>query len=382
MFYNIRLILSAWQDETIKIINEPEPNSLVKYYASILSATIAAILILGFASQALASQMTGAVITDSNKTNASFTGVKNISIKYPEASSLAQQLNGKNDRIEFTLNGTSTDPNLAGLIQATNKALLAEKSPAQVTAANLHYIATIKGGPSSTLISVKVDYQPTLQNIVLSKGAASTNGSATNGEVVDLEWRAWVINGPIVVKSPAIGEININQAIGAIQAKYPDIASKLTSSGDAAVLQEPIMDFTKFNAPMSNWHFLFDPVGTYGSGVITGSEFQGAKALSVYSLGESSFREGTFESQETTASATIDGAAVNVKSQTPPPSAQITIAGYSKLQGQAGGEYAVVTPQAPEGVQTSSGGFPIQVLLVFGGMMGAIAVFILFKARK
>jgi LPXTG-motif cell wall-anchored protein len=33
-------------------------------------------------------------------------------------------------------------------------------------------------------------------------------------------------------------------------------------------------------------------------------------------------------------------------------------------------------------VQTSTGGFPIQVLLVLGGMMGAIAIFILFKARK
>jgi hypothetical protein len=29
-----------------------------------------------------------------------------------------------------------------------------------------------------------------------------------------------------------------------------------------------------------------------------------------------------------------------------------------------------------------AGGFPIQVLLVLGGMMGAIAVFIRFKARK
>ncbi|MDF2769688.1 MAG: hypothetical protein K0S91_2523, partial [Nitrososphaeraceae archaeon] len=31
---------------------------------------------------------------------------------------------------------------------------------------------------------------------------------------------------------------------------------------------------------------------------------------------------------------------------------------------------------------TATGGFPIQVLLVLGGMMGAVAVFVLLKARK
>jgi hypothetical protein len=102
----------------------------------------------------------------------------------------------------------------------------------------------------------------------------------------------------------------------------------------------------------------------------------------VYSLGESSLREGTHGIEERTATATIDGANVNVHSTTPPPSGQIQIAGYSSAQELGGAWHAVVTAEAPEGVQTSSGGFPIQVLLVLGGMMGAIAVFILFKARK
>jgi len=350
----------------------------VKYSVTVLSQIIVAILISGFISQAYASDMTASIITETNKADARFTGVKNISIKYPEGSSIAQQLNGKNERIEFTLNGTSTDQQngMAGLIQATNKALAQSNSPVQVSAGNIHYIATIKGGPASALMSVKIDYQPTLTKFVLSKGDAQSKG-----DIVDLEWRSFKIDGPINLKSP-FGEINVNQAIGALEAKYPDIAAKLSNSGVSAVLQEPIMDFSKFNTPMSNWHFLFDPVGTYGSGTITGSDFAGAKALSVYSLGESSFREGTFESQETTGSATVDGGALNVKSQTPPPSGQITIAGFSKLQEQQGQEFAIVTAEAPADAQTSSGGFPIQVLLVFGGMMGAVAIFVLLKARK
>jgi hypothetical protein len=132
---------------------------------------------------------------------------------------------------------------------------------------------------------------------------------------------------------------------------------------------------------MSIWHKLFDPVGSYGGSVgLEGTE--GAKALTVYSFGESSIREGAHVAEEKDATATISGVEVKVHSQNPPPSGQITIAGYADEQENQGSEFAVVSADAPEGVQTSTGGFPIQVLLIFGGMMGAIAIFILFKARK
>ena len=362
----------------IKIINESGSSAFVKYYASILSIIIAVVLLSGFVAHVFASDMTAALITETNKANVRFTGVKNISIHYPDGSSLAKELGTTSDRIEFTVNGTSNDPHVASLIQATNNALVQSKSPVQVTSLNVHYIATIKGGPTETLMSVKVDYEPTLINFVISKADPKVGG-----DIVDLDWRMFVVNGPVKINSPQYGDVNINQAIGALALKYPDLASKLSNSGAGRVLQEPILDFSKFNAPMTNWHFLFDPVGTYGAGTITsGGQFEGAKALSVYSLGESSFREGTFTSQETTGSASIDGVSLDVKSQTPPPSGQITIEGYSKLQSNQGQEYAIVTAQAPPDATTSSGSFPIQVLLVFGGMMGAIAIFILFKARK
>jgi len=346
----------------------------VKSYAPILSGIIAAFLITGVISQAYAADMAATLIPQVDKSSAAFTGVKNLSIKYPDGSSVAQQLNGKNDRIEFTVNDTAS---MTDLIQGTDKALAAVNSPVKVTSATLHYTATLKGSTSSAQLLVKVEYQPTMEKFVTSKDTQS------GGNIVDLQWRAFKVDGPIKVNSGSkYGEVNINQAIGALQALYPDLASKLASSGAQAVLTESVMDFTRFNTPMGNWHFLFDPVGTYGAGVITGSENAGAKALSVYSLGESSFREGTFEAQETTGSASIDGQTVDIKSQTPPPSGQITIGGYSKLQGSAGQEYAIVTVEAPADAQTSSGAFPIQVLLVFGGMMGAIAFFVLFKARK
>ena len=46
------------------------------------------------------------------------------------------------------------------------------------------------------------------------------------------------------------------------------------------------------------------------------------------------------------------------------------------------GQFVVVSEAAPQGTNTATGGFPLQVLLILGGMMGAVAVFVLFKARK
>ncbi len=363
----------------IKIINVVESNPLVKSYATLLSGIIVALLVTGFISQAYAADMAATLIPDLDKSNATFVGVKNLTLRYPEGSSVAQQLNGKTDRLDFTINATASDPRVASLVQETNKAFAAAKSPVQVNATLVHYQAKISGGPSSASISVKVEYHPTIQKFVLSKDSQS------GGTIVDLEWRTFVINGPVIVKSPENGDVNINQGIGVLQAledKYPGLASKISNSELTKPFTEPVMDFSRFNTPMGNWHFLFDPVGAYGGGTITGSDYGGARALSVYSLGESSFREGTFEAQETQASGTLDGSAISVKAQTPPPSGQLTIAGYSKLQGSQGSEFAIVTSEAPADAQTSTGGFPIQVLLVFGGMMGAIAIFILFKARK
>jgi hypothetical protein len=351
----------------------------VKLHATLLlSGVVAAVLFSGIFSQAYAADMTATLVSQTNSATTLFTGSKNIDIKYPAGSPLSQQLNGKHPRIEFTLNGTSSDNGMANLIALTNKALASVKSPAQVATASIHYKAVVSGGLSDALISISAQYSPTLTGFVLSKGSSASGA----GDILDLQWRTFTINGPVMLKSPQNGTIDINQAIGALKAFYPDIASQLSNSQANTVLTEPVLDFNQFNTPMTNWHFLFDPVGTYGKGLLTNTaEFGGANALSVYSLGESSFREGTFVPKETQASASVGGQQLTVVSQTPAPSAQITIAGFSKIQDNGGAESAVVTAQAPEG-QTSSGGFPIQVLLVFGGMMGAIAVFILFKARK
>jgi hypothetical protein len=378
MSLSLSLLLMI-ENQGIKIINETHGSLFVKYFSIVLSGILTVLLISVFVTQAYAADLAVALDPASDISSASFVGVKTVTLEYPAGSSLAQELNGQNQRIEFSLNGTATGQNatgISGVIAALNRAFVQADSPVQASQAEVSYTGVLRGGPTSTLISYRIDLQPTLQSYVL-QGGEGGQGS----QLVDLEWRGIVINEPLVVNAPDVGQININYPIGLLQVLYPSIAQKFESTQAREILDEPILNFEDFNAPMTSWHVLFDPVGAYGGSVgLNGTG--GANALSVYSLGESSLREGAHGIEEKTATATIDGANVNVQSTTPPPSGQIQLAGYSDHRESGGAWYSIVTAEAPEGAQTSTGGFPIQVLLVLGGMMGAIAIFILFKARK
>ena len=350
----------------------------MKYFTLVVSGILAVLLISVFVTQAYAVDLSAALNPAEDTGEASYRGVRSITLEYPAGSSLAQELNGQNQRIEFSLNGTSTgqdDTGMSGLIAALNRALVQADSPVQASQAVVSYSGVVRGGPTSTVISYRIDLQPTLERIVLQGGEDNQTD-----RVVDLEWRGIAINEPLVVNAPDVGQININYPIGLLQALYPSLAQKFEGTQAMEILNQPILNFEEFNVPMNTWHVLFDPVGAYGGSV--GLETGGAQALSVYSLGESSLREGAHTIEEMDATATIDGATVNVHSTTPPPSGQIQIAGYSDHRESGGAWYSIVTAEAPEGAQTSTGGFPIQVLLVLGGMMGAIAIFILFKSRK
>jgi hypothetical protein len=88
------------------------------------------------------------------------------------------------------------------------------------------------------------------------------------------------------------------------------------------------------------------------------------------------------EAKESDAKATIDGTNANIHSSTPPPSGQIQIAGFSTVSKSGNSEIAFITANAPEGTGAATGGFPLQVLGALAGMMAAVSVFVLWKARK
>ena len=339
-------------------------------------SVLATILMASFTSQALANQLTGILVPTRDDANPVFTGVRFITLKYQPGSPMSKILNGKSEHITFKLNGT--EPGMPNVISAFNQAMASQKkSPVRILNASLSYSADIIGQPDTAQLSYKVDFKPTITKYVLDP-------NSPQGIVVDLDWRSISINSPLVVDAPHYGNISINYPIGLLQATHPDLAQNFLNSQAGAIMRDPLLNFQTIGTPMDRWHFLFDPTGSVagaaGSGYV---EQGGAKAVSVYSLGESSFREGTFTEQVRDATATINNTQVSVHSSTPPPSAQIQIAGFSKIQKSGdGSELAFVSAQAPAGTVTATGGFPLQVLLVLGGMMGAVAVFVLVKARK
>jgi hypothetical protein len=328
--------------------------------------------------QAFAIQMEAAISPALNLADAKFGGDKIISLTYPEGSSISKFFNGKKDTISFTLNSSDPNNGLSQILSSVNDRLLREKqSQVHLENATLVYKASVNGGPTLATISYQVQLIPTIKGLV-----TSTNG--TDSTIVDLDWRNFVVTAPLFVNTPQYGRIDVNHPIGGFEKLVPEFAPKIVKTPLAETFNQPLLDFEEFGAPMGNWHFLFDATGAqagasgFGFSVGTG----GSKIVSIYSLGESSFREGTHSAKESSASATIDNVNVGLHSFTAPPSGQLQIGGFSKIQKIGNTEFAFISTVAPQGLETSSGGFPIFVLLVFGGMMAGVAILVLVKARK
>ena len=334
------------------------------------------ILIPTAISQSFASQMEVFLLPERDAADPIFTSIRFITLQYEPGSELAKVFNGTNERITFTLN--STTPGMKELQNTVNEAILREKqSLIQLNNSKLDYTAQIRGDEDRAQISYKIKFAPHITNYVLPS-------NSTSNKALDLDWRSVVVQGPLTVTVPKYGEFDINYPIGPVKALYPEVAQKLESVEQSKnIFDTPLLDYEEIGFPMDRWHFLFDPTGSQASAAGAGYAEEGeSKVVSVFSLGESSFREGTHAAKESSVSTTIDGSKVNIKSSDPPPSAQIQIAGFAQIKKISNAEIAFVSPTGPSGTTTATGGFPIQVLLILGGMMGAVAILVLIKARK
>jgi len=343
----------------------------VDYRKIILPIFLGLFILSSFASQAYAIEMTTVVIPTLNEAQAQFTGDGIVTITYDPNSALSKNLTGFNENVKFKANMST--PGMKELVSTINQVLNQKQTTARIQNATLDYNAQIHGTAGQLKISYLVRFKPLIQDVTLP----NQNNTAVN--VVDMDWRSFVVPEPLNLQIPGLGEIDVNYPIGLLQAKLPNLASQIAATDTEKLLEKPIFDFALMGQSLDTWHFLFDPTGSQAGMLGSGfKEIAGAKVVSIFSLGESSFREGTFKDIEQEAKATIDGTGVNIHTFKSKPSAQIQIAGFAQLRGQ----FVTVSEEAPQGTNTATGGFPLQVLLILGGMMGAVAVFVLFKARK
>jgi hypothetical protein len=268
---------------------------------------------------------------------------------------------------------------MAELISGINKDIFTEKqSPILIENATIDYTGTLRGSSDRLIMSYKVVFTPSITGFTLP-----SNNSESGGALVDLDWRGFFTNRPLELQVPEFGNVSINYPISLLQVKFPEIAQQLNSSEASEIFNTSLFNFEKIATPMERWHFLFDPTGSQASTAGSGyEELGGARVVSIFSLGESSFREGVMEAEESDAAAVIDGTNVDIHSSHPPPSGQIQVAGFATVSRNGNSEIAFVTENAPEGTTTATGGFPLQVLLILAGMMAAVSVFVLWKARK
>ncbi len=342
----------------------------------VLSCWIIGLILIPTAlSQSFASQMEVFLLPERDAANPVFTSIRFVTIQYEPGSELAKIFNGTNERITFTLNSTTQGMN--ELQRSINEAILKDKkSPIQLSNSKLDYTAQIRGDEDTAQISYKIKFVPHITNYVLPSNSTTP--------ALDLDWRSVVVQGPLTVTVPDYGEFDINYPIGPVKALFPAAVQKLLSVEPSKnIFETPLLDYEEIGFPMDRWHFLFDPTGSQASAAGSGYAEEGeSKVVSVFSLGESSFREGTHAAKEISISTTIDGSKVNIKSSNPPPSAQIQIGGFAQIKKIGNAEIAFVSPKGPSGTATATGGFPLQVLLILGGMMGAVAILVLIKARK
>ncbi len=220
-------------------------------------------------------------------------------------------------------------------------------------------------------------FTPTISGFTLP------NNNSGAASLVDLDWRGFYTSRPLELQVPNVGNISVNYPLSLFEIKYPEFAQQLNSTEANEIFQTPLFNFKDIGTPMDRWHFLFDPTGSQASTAGSGyQELGGARVVSIYSLGESSFREGVMEAKESNVKAIINGTNVNIHSSDPPPSGQIQIAGFASVSKNGNSEIAYVSENAPEGTATATGGFPLQVLIMLAGMMAAVSVFVLWKARK
>lgn len=345
---------------------------------SLLIIALASILITSAMIPAFAIQLDTLLIPKRDKAEALYKAISVVYIEYPNGGKLQSMLQNTNDQIEF-----KADKNTVGmqeLINRINNNLVREKSsPVIVEDVKVDYKAVLKADERRAVLEHNVKLDVLITRFVLNIGSTS------EGTLIDLNWRGLHIDEPVVLTTEKYGDVEINFPSGYYYNKNPEVMKALESTDAMKVLSSPSIDFRELtDVPINKWHWLFDPTGSIKESERFGfTEVEGANVITFFALGEGSLREGIHREKTTKVDVAVDGVKYMIRSTSPPSSATIQITGYATESIQGSDEGALVFDFVPEGAGKSyTGGFPIVVLAVLGGLMGAVAGFVLWRANK
>ena len=320
------------------------------------------------------SQLEVTIDPNSDTAIAKMTYQRSINIDYSDGGKLAETMNGKINKISFSAD--SSNLSVKSLITKINSYIISNGSQATITDLTLDYKSVLTGRSSSMSVDYSITLHPTLHNFVIKQGS----GNAPT--LLDVDWRGFGAIGPVVINTPAYGDVEINLPISSFERFTPSLAMSLKASDAAELLSTRLMDGDEIKAqPIGNWHFLFDPTGIGVDASQFG--FQTGSVISSFTMGESSLREGLIREQIHEASFSSDKT-YQITSYESSGNASIDILGFANRDTLGNSEIFGVTPNAPEGyASTSSGEFPAFILYGMAGMaaIGGAAIMIISQRK-
>jgi len=287
---------------------------------------------------------------------------RTINLDYSDGGNLAETMNGMSKEISFSVD--SSNSGVQSLISKINSYTLSQGSQAQITDLTLEYKTLMTGRSTSMSVDYTITLHPTIHNFVIKQG------SGNSPTLIDVDWRGFGVVGPVVINTPAYGDVEINLPISTFERFTPALALSLKSSDAGEIMSTRLMDGDEIKAqPIGNWHFLFDPTGIGADASHYG--FQTGSVISSFTMGESSLREGLIREQVNESAFNSDKT-YRITSYESSGNASIDIIGFANRDTLGTSEIFGVTPNAPEGyASTSSGEFPAYILYGMAGMAAA-----------
>jgi len=341
----------------------------------VIVAFLSIIITIGGISPVLASsQLEVTIDPNSDTAIAKMTYQRSINIDYSDGGKLADTMYGLNKEISFSAD--SSNPNVRSLISKINSYTLSQGSQAQITDLTLEYKSLMTGRSTSMSVDYTVVLHPTIQNFVIKQG------SGNDPTLLDVDWRGFGVIGPVIINTPAYGDVEINLPISTFERFTPALALSIKASDAGQLVNTRLMDGDEIKAqPIGNWHFLFDPTGIGADASQYG--FQTGSVISSFTMGESSLREGLIREQVNESAFNSDKT-YRITSFESSGNASIDLIGFANRDVLGSSEIFGVTPNAPEGyASTSSGEFPAFILYGMAGMaaIGGAAMMLVSKRK-
>ena len=176
------------------------------------------IAISGISPVFASSQLEVTIDPNSDTAIAKMTYQRSINIDYSDGGKLAE-MNGLSKQVSFSAD--SSNPGVQSLISKINSYILSKNSQAQVTDLTVDYRTVMTGRSTSMSVDYTVVLHPTIQNLVIKQG------SGNDPTLIDVDWRGFGAIGPVVINTPAYGDVEINLPISTFERFTPSLALAL-----------------------------------------------------------------------------------------------------------------------------------------------------------